>query len=650
MRRRPFARRLGVLLISLTSTLPIVTFAQDNDDAMRDALNAARSHQWNQIDYAAIEGHPLAGYVEYHRVKSRLPVADPNEILDFIHRYDDSPLAEWMRGAAISSYGQAGRHVSLLEVSDGEPTGTERRCYYYTALLDRQPDVATEGGRDLWHVGASQPSACDTLFDTLRARGDIDDTDIWERMMLAWENGETGLMNYLERQLNSEWQTATQAVAELQRNFSAVTRVPARVGPGGQGSGPMFAAAMHGFTRADTEAALEAWRKIAPHVDIEASYRHAIERDLAFYSMVREVSNNQGWVDDALARLAEPDLLELRVRRALAERDWRGVIDWVHAMPDEPRQQARWQYWLGRALEQLGDPKTAEKAFTAAAGERSFFGFAAADRLGQPYNLNLDRATFNDAYRQEVDQWPVVQRTEALMRIGEQGLANSEWYTAAARASADQAHALADYARRQGWYPKLVQTTIAAKMWDALDWRFPEAYRDDFLKWGAANDVDPYLLMGIARRESAYNPQALSPAGARGLMQLMPGTATLVSRQLGIADPGPHGVLEPEVNIRLGSAYISDMIDRYRGNRIAATAAYNAGPGRVDRWLREANGEFDLFVESIPFRETRDYVQAVLSYRVIFESLANGGDTQGVTMLSATERHSRYDASLLARN
>lgn len=208
---------------------------------------------------------------------------------------------------------------------------------------------------------------------------------------------------------------------------------------------------------------------------------------------------------------------------------------------------------------------------------------------------------------------------------------------------------MADYAQRRGWLAKLVQTTIAGSMWDALDWRFPEAYRDNFIHWGQQNDVDPYLLMGIARRESAYNPAALSPAGARGLMQLMPATATQLSRQLGIADPGPYGVLDPETNIRLGSTYIRDMLDRYRGNRIAATAAYNAGPGRVDRWLREAPEEFDLFVESIPFRETRAYVQAVLSYRAIFESLANGGSSEGVSMLSATEKTVRYDVSLLAR-
>ena len=156
--------------------------------------------------------------------------------------------------------------------------------------------------------------------------------------------------------------------------------------------------------------------------------------------------------------------------------------------------------------------------------------------------------------------------------------------------------------------------------------------------------------MGIARRESAFNPQARSPVGARGLMQLMPGTAEDVSDRYGFKTPTPEELYQPESNIRLGSRYIREMIDRYSGNRLAAVAAYNAGPGRVDRWLREAPREFDLFVESIPYRETRDYVQAVLAYRVIFASLANDGETTGIAMLDDSERQNRYDASLLARN
>lgn len=649
--RRSGARRLGTLLTALTLSLPFsLTLAQADDRALRNALEAARSQQWERIDQRAIADHPLVGYVEYHRLRGRLPQAEPGQVLDFIERHADSPLGEWLRGQAIAQYGYAGRYGSLLAVADGEPAGTARQCYYYSALLGSDPQAAAEGGLALWMVGRSQPDACNNLFRALRDRGVIGEQQVWERKMLAWQDGETGLASFLGRQLGSRWEEARQAMTRLSGDFASVTRVPTCLGPECRGSGPLFAAAMHGFTRADTEAALEAWRKIAPHLPIEREHHEAIERDLIFYTLVRDIRHNRGWVDGALAGRSDADLLELRVRAALGERDWRGVLDWLARMTPETRDDSRWHYWAARAHEQLGDSARAREAYALAAEGRNFFGFAAADRLGQPYALNLERNGFDDSYRQQVSRWPAVQRTEALLRINEPGLAASEWYAAVERGGEREARALADYAQRRGWHAKLVQTTITGRMWDALDWRFPEAYREHFLHWGRMTGVDPYLLMGIARRESAYNPEAVSPAGARGLMQVMPGTATQLARQLGISDPGAYGVLDPELNIRLGSTYIRDMLNRYSGNRLAAAAAYNAGPGRVDRWLADAPEEFDLFVESIPFRETRLYVQAVLSYRAIFESLANGGDSRGVSMLSPTEKTVRYDRSLLARN
>ncbi|MDN3553668.1 transglycosylase SLT domain-containing protein [Halomonas almeriensis] len=637
------------LLTAALLCLPLAV--QASDRVMHNALEAAREQRWQAIDQSVVNRHVLAGYVEYHRLKASLPGAAPQRVLQYIEAHRDSPLADWMRGQAISAYGRAGQHDRVLEVSAGVPESTERQCHYYTALLSVRPDEAAAGGQDLWHTGRSQPDACDPLFNTLKARGVIGPVETWERMMLAWRNGETGLVSYLGRRLGPAWDKGKAVMERLQSDYTAVTRVPTCIGPDCRGSGALFAAAMHGFTRADSEAALEAWRKISSHLSITDTHRRTIERDLVFYALVRDVRQHRDWVDGVMPRLADADLFELRTRVALGDRDWQGVISWIDRMAPDQRGKARWQYWLGRAQSQLGNANASRAAYQRAASERDFYGFAAADRLGQPYALDMSATRVAPELRQQVANWPVVRRTEALLRIDEPGLAASEWYNAAARASERDARALADYAQRKGWYARLVQTTIAAELWDALPWRFPEAYRTQFMHWGQETGVDPYMLMGIARRESAYNPDALSSAGARGLMQLMPGTAASVSRQLGLADPGPYGVLDPATNIRLGSTYIRDMIQRYSGNRLAAAAAYNAGPHRVDRWLRDnPSQEFDLFVESIPFHETRAYVKAVMTYRVIFESLNRGGNTSGVALLTPQEHQGRYDSTLQARN
>ena len=649
MQATPFRSTLRTLCAAVIIGLPTGAWAT-SDEAMRDALEAARQQQWQQIDERAIEGHILSGYVEYHRLRNQLPNVAASQVLQFIDQHADSPLSEWMRGQAIAKYGHAGRYGDLLTVADGEPSGTARQCYYYTALLDREPEQSRSAGLALWRAGSSQPDACDTLFNRLRADGTINATAIWERKMLAWQAGEARLSSYLGGLLSGQWQTALDTVERVNANPSNITSAPACLGPECAATAAFYQAAMQRFTREDTPAAFAAWQQIASRLNLMPQYHQAIEEELAFYALVRDVPDTLGWVDSVLPSLKSERVLELRVRRALADRQWTDVVHWIAEMPASQQESSRWQYWLGRANEQLGNRDAAIARYQQAATDRSFYGFAAADKINQPYRLNHERNHFDEATREQTAQLPVVQRTEALLRIGEDGLANSEWLHAVQHGTPQQARALADYAAHQQWHARLVQTTIAGEMWDALEWRFPPAYRDDFLAWGRQTGVDPYLLMAITRRESAYNPVALSPAGARGLMQLMPGTAAQVSRQLGLNDPGPYGVLEPELNIRLGSTYLRDKLERYQGNRLAATAAYNAGPGRVDQWLGTNSMEsFDLFVESIPFRETRDYVQAVLSYRVIFESLANGGSSEGVSLLNETEQAVRYDRALVQR-
>jgi soluble lytic murein transglycosylase len=124
--------------------------------------------------------------------------------------------------------------------------------------------------------------------------------------------------------------------------------------------------------------------------------------------------------------------------------------------------------------------------------------------------------------------------------------------------------------------------------------------------------------------ESRGDAHAVSPRGALGLMQLMPATAKETAKRFGIPLSSPQQVLNPDTNIQLGAAYLSQIHGQFNGNRVLATAAYNAGPGRVRQWLKGANHlPFDVWVETIPFDETRQYVQNVLSYSVIYGQKLN---------------------------
>jgi soluble lytic murein transglycosylase len=141
-----------------------------------------------------------------------------------------------------------------------------------------------------------------------------------------------------------------------------------------------------------------------------------------------------------------------------------------------------------------------------------------------------------------------------------------------------------------------------------------------------ADSVDTAVALGLIRQESSFDSSTISPAGARGLMQLMPGTAATVAHQIGITTTPVALVFDPRQNMRLGTAYLREMLDRYGGSLPMAFAAYNAGPRRVDQWLAENGdpraGPIDMidWIELIPFGETRDYVQRVLENVVIYRA------------------------------
>lgn len=160
---------------------------------------------------------------------------------------------------------------------------------------------------------------------------------------------------------------------------------------------------------------------------------------------------------------------------------------------------------------------------------------------------------------------------------------------------------------------------LSRDFWTML---YPKPFWRHVREYAATNDLNPHLVLSIMRQESAFNPRARSYAGARGLMQLMPKTARQVSRALHIRRFRKAMLFRPASNIALGTHYIAAQLERYKGNRVLALAAYNAGPHRAYRWQKKwAHLPLDEFIERIPFRETRLYVKLILRNMMAYEYL-----------------------------
>lgn len=622
-----------------------------SDHEMHQALSDARSSLWDTLDQKALSQHVLEGYVTYHRLLQQLPNVAPSVVTQFITAHQDSPVSEWMRNQAQLQYGNAGNMAALLAVSnDTLPKNVRIQCYVLSARLMQAAPVANQAAADartLWRSGQTIPGECSGLFTQLRDTARLDNADDWQRLMALWRKDDRRQVDQLRKRFAGapQWQRALSAFDSVRNQPESIAQLPAVGTLDSQAREALVYSGLYRYIRQNTAAALAFWQARSAQLALTPEQRTDIEHDMLQFALSRQVAGFNNWIDQRLAQRQDDDLTLLRIRNALLVQSWQDVIRWVDHLSPRTHSDARWQYWQGRALAALDRQQEAQAAFKQAAQGHDFYAFVAADRLRQPYALPTQPAVLDSAIRQRISQLPAVQRIQALYRINEPSLALSEWQWLLKNASPDEHRQFAIFAQSERWYNLTVAAALDRRIWDAVELRFPLAYPEMFNRWAASRQVDTYLLMGVARRESAYNPSVQSSAGARGLMQLMPATAKHVSRKENIPYAGVGDLNDPNTNIALGSAYLRSLLNRYQGNRIAAVAAYNAGPNRVDRWLSTSDLPFDLFIEQIPFQETREYVLAVLSYRTILERQARPGSP--LQVLTAPERMRTYNSDLV---
>ena len=366
----------------------------------------------------------------------------------------------------------------------------------------------------------------------------------------------------------------------------------------------------------------------------------------------------QQWRDTELLNLNADNLTERRLRMAIWQKT--DLTPWLNALSDEGRQKQEWRYWLAKTIEKSDSPKTTE-IWTALSHEQGFYPMLAAAKLdpqtrgkryhfGQPQLLVAPSIT-DESWADEFQKVkPALEEIAELRQLDRLGAAKQRWRFLLENLPDDQKKekqiALSQYANQQNWFDLGVDGSIIAKAFDHIQLRLPIAYShyyDIALKPRRltlskrkpqasqnATSISKTFAMAISRQESAWNPQAQSSANARGLMQLLPSTAKATASHAKLPYTDEVDLFKPLNNILLGTAYLAELNAKYPNNRILIASAYNAGAHRVEKWLARANGklEMDEFVASIPFYETRGYVQNVLTYDFYYQRLQNKEDPQ----------------------
>ncbi len=585
--------------------------AQDDDFlAARDAFRAGDAAKLER--YAkSLTGYPLEPYVAYWRLRLRLDEAAPADVQAMLARIQDGPVSnslrtDWLKQLAVKQQWELFDSEYPQLVGDD----TELLCYSLQNRLRSGGVEALNYARALWFSGRDQPESCTPLFDALgRAQQQLSEDDVWARVRLALESGNTGVARRAADYLPAKEQAETQAwpaiavnpQAYLERkNFNLKTRAGRET--------VMYAA--HRLARTAPPLAAQQWTKLgAKFNEAERGYVWGM---IAYQGAQRLDSNALGWYAKA-GELSDAQLA-WKVRIALRAKSWPDVLAAIDAMSAKESQDPAWRYWKARAFKSLGRVDEAQALLTPLAADFSFYGQLAADELGG--RGKAPAASYKPA-REEVQAMakvPGFQRALTFYRINLRFEGNREWNWTIREYDDKQLLAAAEFARKSEIYDRAINTADRTRELHDFSMRYLAPYRDVMKGYVSQQQLDEAWVYGLIRQESRFVADIKSSAGAVGLMQLMPATARWVAQKVGLKDfRGGMQTANVDTNLNLGTWYLKHVLDTLDNQPVLASAAYNAGPGRARAWRAEAPMEAAIYAESIPFNETRDYVKKVMS-------------------------------------
>ncbi|HTF95609.1 MAG TPA: transglycosylase SLT domain-containing protein [Cellvibrio sp.] len=598
------------------------------------ALNAKSMGEYKTL-LKQLQDYPLLPYLEYQDITNRLHTLPIADVERFFSRYPDSFLSERLTHRWLRTLAHRERWSDYRAFYDARLTDPELACLQLRARLKTGDNAAMDEVAVLWNVDKAQSKACDPVFAEWKKAGFMTPELIWDRHLKAVKAGNTAMASYLANLLP----TSTRPTALLMQQVNTNPRLLKQTAKFSKQSTQMKAVILLGLEKlalANAKEALTLWHQYDAQQLFSDEDRINIKYHIALRLLYQDHEADAEKLVASTPNLTRVDLLEWLLRESLRKQDWERVNEWLARLPDDARKSERWRYWQARTMEQLDikeiNGETPMTIYQSVAPARSFYGFLAADKTGGTYHL-LDRPlSVTEEQFRAVENSGGMQRAREFFMRGEVGAANREYFHSARRMPMEQMIIAGRLAEKWGWYRHGIQVMAEAQSWDELEVRFPIVYKDHVARAARQTAVNPLFIFAVTRQESAFTHDAKSPAGAVGLMQLLPATAKQTAQKSGLSF-SPNDLIAPEKNIALGSRYLNHLLGVFDGNRILAAAAYNAGPGRVKKWLnKEKNAQlpYDVWIETIPYKETRGYVQNVLSFSVIY-AYRLGEETSFVT-------------------
>ena len=568
-----------------------------------------------------LDGYPLTDYFDYLVLRKQIEQSSkPADLLGQIAKQNrDKRLQRRLLGVVKNRSVKLNRwqDYNLAWAYDNAPN---HPCDDLLAgYINGHPKRFEKQTRELWADVDRHTPNCDKAFSMLLEEvKDVPTAALWRRTVALIKRGKLESAESLLKYFNSR-------DAKIVRAWIDGYKDPAKALQSQSIQGQtvyhreIAELFLRRWRRDDLPAALEYWRSNAKSFGFS---KKDINESVAKYTVL---AAKRGLPEslELLKRAPEDrDVRYWNVRLALRDRNWQRCLAAIDQLTEEEQLMPRWQYWRARCLDAQGFQAAADRIYQNIAGDFEYYGFLAADKLSQDYAIETSTTGTPDIHELKDD--PRIGKALEYFFIDLPWEGRSEWNRALKGASKKQFMAAAQLAGDVGWYDRMMSAAFQAGATDTLRWRFPQAYEIDVRRYADHYNIPSEFVYGVMRRESRFKADVKSPAGAVGLMQLMPATAKQMGKQIGVEAPAWR-LIDSKLNIRLGVRYLDHVLDRFNNNFAYAAAAYNAGPSRVKAWVADRPFETDLWVETIPFDETRAYVQAVLFNTVVSEWLVKDG-------------------------
>jgi soluble lytic murein transglycosylase len=566
-----------------------------------------------------------AAYLDYYWLSSRLKEIDSIAVVHFLQTHPTTWLTEQLRREWLLELAERKDWPNYVQFYSGLVwPKTEHKCYGYTARINTGDKAALNAARqEFWLETKNLPPACQELLVLLEQSNSLNKDDYWLRLRLALQRGDKAIARRLAGQLGID--LSLDALTQLGKNpqlYLAKPDVETAIGH------ELYLAALARYARQNLEQAIDYWQKVQHRFNYQD--RPYGWRLLALIAVQRQDPRAVTWFAHSKEVFWPDEDKEWAIRSAIRVQDWPNVLAFIDLLSAENQKQRTWLYWRARAMESQADKtKVVQTLYNQLAIDDDYYGLLAKDRLGGKIASQPEVYVPTEQDKAAVANHPDIQRALALYRLDLRGEAVREWNWVLQNVDDKLLLAAAEAAANVRWYDRAIYASEKTQQLHSYSLRYVTPYKDIVRRYSQELGVDPAWVYGLIRQESRFVINAKSVVGAGGLMQVMPKTAQWVANKLKIPYRSSM-VNEIETNVQLGTYYINYVFKQLGSQPVLATAGYNAGPSRAKKWQSSVELPVDVYTETIPFSETRDYVKKVMTNSVHY-ALGFGDEAQSIT-------------------